>query len=148
MLDSAWSSALAALGEGGGLLVVAVVVAVFTASLGFWMGRVVGRMERRRRAVEGSRRALAGRVAEQWAPFSDAFPGAPHEARFLGDPIDYLVFRGLGEGSVEEIVFVEVKSGSAQLSGVQRDLRACVEEGRVRWLTLRVDAPARRVPAA
>ncbi len=109
--------------------------------LAYRLGLFLGRSRRARVATEGSRRALAGRVAEQWAPYLDDFPGLPQEARFLGAPIDYVVFRGLGSGEIDEIVFVEVKSGRGTLTAVERSLRDCVAEGRIAWVEHRVDAP-------
>ena len=40
-----------------------------------------------------------------------------------------------------EIVFVEIKTGSARPNAVQRRLEKLVVEGRVRWKELRVTLP-------
>ncbi len=126
----------------GWLLAFTVAVAAGCACyLSYRLGRALGQRRGTRRAREGSRRALAGRVAEQWAPYLEGFPGRPTEARFLGAPVDYLVFRGLDEGRVDEVLFVEVKSGAGELSGVERALRACIDQGRVRFVEHRVPAP-------
>lgn len=114
---------------------------VFVGWFTFVVGRFLGRKERVKKAHQGSHRALAGQAAEQWAPFLEGFPGHPSDARFLGAPIDYLVFDGLREGDVNEVVFVEVKSGKSSLSTTERRLRDCIREGRVRWVEHRVDAP-------
>lgn len=119
--------------------VAACVLLVVAYRLGAW----VGHRRRLRLAREGSRRALAGQVAEQWAPFADGFPGHPSDARFLGAPVDYVVFDGLSEGALREIVLVEVKSGRSSLSRGERQVRDAVHEGRVRFVELRVDAPRR-----
>jgi len=121
--------------------VLLVLAGVFVAWFAFVVGRFLGRRERVDKAMKGSHRALAGKTAEQWAPFLDGFPGHPTDARFLGAPIDYVVFDGLREGSVDEVIFVEVKSGQGKLTTVERSLRDCVAEGRVRWVEQRVDAP-------
>jgi predicted Holliday junction resolvase-like endonuclease len=109
--------------------------------LGYRLGLALGRSARLRSARRGSLRSLAGKTAEQWAPYLEGFPGQPTEARFLGAPVDFVVFRGLGRGRVDEIVLVEVKSGDGQLSAIERSLRDCVREGRVSWAEHRVDAP-------
>lgn len=119
------------------LVVTGLVYAVFR------IGLSLGRRSRLRRAHEGSLRSLAGKTAEQWAPYLDGFPGLATEARFLGAPIDYLVFDGLGEGTIREVVFVEVKSGAGKLTPVERSLRDCIEQGRVAWVEHRIDAPTR-----
>jgi len=37
----------------------------------------------------------------------------PTDARFLGSPVDFVVFNGLSGDSPEEVVFLEVKTGKA-----------------------------------
>ena len=92
-------------------------------------------------AFSRSRSVLGGKFAEQLAPFLPDFPSDPTEARFLGSPVDLVVFPGLATGEPREIVFVEVKSGSARPNAVQRRLEKLVVEGRVRWKELRVTLP-------
>ena len=94
-------------------------------------------------AISRSRSVLGGKFAEQLAPFLPDFPGNPTEACFLGSPIDLVVFPGLATGEPREIVFVEVKTGSARPNAVQRRLEKLVAEGRVRWKELRVTLPTR-----
>jgi predicted Holliday junction resolvase-like endonuclease len=96
----------------------------------------------RRDAVEKSEAVVRGRVTEHLLPFFPNFPYNPRDARFLGSPVDFVVFSGLSAGSLDEIVFVEVKSGrSASLSSRERMVRACVEEGKVRYHIMKtVDA--------
>jgi predicted Holliday junction resolvase-like endonuclease len=110
--------------------------------LTYRIGRAVGFRRRDKLARKGSRASLAGKTAEQWAPYLDGFPGAVNEARFLGAPIDYIVFRGLADGEVSEVVFVEVKSGRGKLSRAERSLRDCVRDKRVSWAEHRVESPA------
>ncbi len=94
----------------------------------------------RRDAVKRSRSVLTGKVTEHLVPISGAFPYDPSDARFLGSPIDLIVFDGLNAEALEEIVFVEVKTGSkASLSTRERRVRDCVRAGRVRWHELRID---------
>ena len=105
---------------------------------------VVWRLRKRQleqAAINRSRSVLGGQFAEQLAPFLPDFPADPTEARFLGSPVDLVVFPGLAEGNPHEIVFVEVKSGNARPTAVQRRLEALVAEGRVRWKLLRVNLP-------
>ncbi len=88
----------------------------------------------RKDAVERSEAVVRGRVTEHLLPFFPGFPYNPRDARFLGSPVDFVVFSGLSEGGLEEIVFVEVKSGkSAALSTRERMVRDCVEQKRVRY---------------
>jgi predicted Holliday junction resolvase-like endonuclease len=73
-----------------------------------------------------------GLIAEQMAPFLEAFPYEPGKAIFLGKPLDFLVFDDDG------IHFVEVKSGNAQLSGRQRMIRDQLKEKKVTFEVYRI----------
>lgn len=84
--------------------------------------------------IKRSRAVLGGQFSEQIAPFLPDFPYNPNECRFIGKPIDFLVFKGADEGRIDEVVLVEVKSGKAKnLSKIERLLRDAVKEGRVSW---------------
>lgn len=87
----------------------------------------------REESVRMSRSTLTGKFSEQIAPYLPGFPYDPTEARFLGSPIDFVVFNGLSQRSVKEIIFLEVKSGRAQLSQTERSLRDSVRSARIRW---------------
>ena len=52
--------------------------------------------------------------AEQLAPYLPNFPFSSTEAKFIGAPIDFLVFRGMDAQDIEEVIFVEMKSGLAR----------------------------------
>jgi predicted Holliday junction resolvase-like endonuclease len=67
------------------------------------------------------------------APYLPDFPWSPTEVRFLGKPIDFLVFRGMDGKTIEEVIFVEVKTGESRLSPVERSLRDAIQAGRVSW---------------
>src|SRR5438094_10137959 len=66
-------------------------------------------------ALAQSRSTLKGQIAEQMAPMLAGFPYQPADARFLGDPIDYVVFDGYsncndaGEGEPLELGILEIK---------------------------------------
>jgi predicted Holliday junction resolvase-like endonuclease len=88
----------------------------------------------RREAIAQSRTVLGGKFAEQLAPYLPDFRYDPTEARFIGTPIDLIVFPGLATGDPQEIVIMEIKSGqSGQLTPQQRKIRQLIENGMVRW---------------
>jgi predicted Holliday junction resolvase-like endonuclease len=95
----------------------------------------------RQDAVQRSLAVTAGKVHEQLVPYLPAFPYNPKDVRFLGSPIDLVVFDGLAEGRVRRIVFVEVKTGGATLSSRERCVRDVVQAGDVEWAELRVPRP-------
>lgn len=121
-------------------------------ALGLALGKRGGRLEaekglpdrlarERGDAVKRSRAVLSGQAAEQLAPWLAGFPFDPSECRFIGAPVDFLAFRGSASGRIEEVVFVEVKTGTASLSQVERSLRDAIEARRVRWVEYRVPKP-------
>ncbi len=94
----------------------------------------------RRDAARRSRSVRGGRAAEQLAPLAPPFCERfdPADARFLGAPVDYVVFDGLAAGELREVVLVEIKSGSGTLSQNERRVREAVAAGRIRYELLRL----------
>src|SRR5262245_52778168 len=64
----------------------------------------------RKDAIERSRAVTVGKVTEHVVPFLPNFQHNPKDARFLGTPVDFVVFDGLDNGAVEKITFIEVKT--------------------------------------
>jgi predicted Holliday junction resolvase-like endonuclease len=96
-----------------------------------WQGE---RETARRQAIAQSRAVLGGKFTEQMAPYLPQFNYDPTEARFIGSPIDLVVFPGLASGNPTEIVIMEIKTGSnCQLTPQQRKIRQLIENGMVRW---------------
>lgn len=72
----------------------------------------------------------------------------PRDARFLGTPIDFVVFDGLDEGQqVNNVVFVEVKTGKSRLSAREKLVREAVLAGRVSYLEMRLPGRIEQVTA-
>ncbi|MHB0898547.1 MAG: Holliday junction resolvase-like protein [Spirochaetales bacterium] len=130
-------------------------LALFVAGifLGLALGRRAGRLEaekdlpdrleaERDDAVKRSRAVVGGQVAEQLAPYLPDFPCDPGDARFVGKPIDFVCFSGASgaasAGEIDEIVFVEVKSGGSGLSKAEKSVRDAIVAGNVRWVEYRI----------
>lgn len=92
----------------------------------------------RQDAVQRSLAVTAGKVHEQLLPYLPEFRFNPKDARFIGTPVDLIVFDGLAEGQVRRVVFVEVKTGSSALTGRERQVRDVIEARDVEWEELRV----------
>ncbi len=92
----------------------------------------------RQDAVSRSQAVTAGKVSEQLVPLLPGFTSNPKDVRFLGSPVDLVVFDGLSDGSVREVIFVEVKTGGGVLSSRERQVREAIREQRVRWEELRL----------
>ncbi len=96
----------------------------------------------RDRSIDGSRAVIKGKLAEQFAPILPGFQYLPSDARFIGDPIDYIIFNGYTEtkdngGNDLEIVILDVKTGQASLSRTQQAIAKAIREGRVRFEVFR-----------
>ena len=90
----------------------------------------------RRDAVQRSQAVTLGKVCEHLIPYLPDFRWNPKDARFLGSPLDFVVFDGLSDGTLRKIVFVEVKTGSSTLSPRERQVRDAVVARRVEWQQL------------
>ena len=89
-------------------------------------------------AVARSKNVIKGKTTEHLLPYFDDFQYNPSDCRFLGSPIDMLIFDGLSDGDVKEVVFLEIKTGpSANLSSRERKVRDAIVAGRVSWRLIR-----------
>lgn len=100
--------------------------------------RIEAEAEIRADAVRRSSAVVSGKVTEHLAPYMAAFPYDPKDARFLGTPVDLIVFDGMSEDSLREIVFLEIKSRGSALSTRERRVRDAVLARRVSWKEFRV----------
>lgn len=89
-------------------------------------------------AIKRSQSVTRGRVTECLIPFFPDFPYNPKDARFLGTPVDFIVFNGLSdEENITEVAFIEIKTGkAANLNKRERAVRDCIKEGRVNYYTI------------
>jgi predicted Holliday junction resolvase-like endonuclease len=118
----------------------------YEAKLGEWKATELAKAieENRADAVDTSRAVLKGKIAEQIAPLLPGFLAKynPADARFIGSPIDYLIFRNLSKGDDSEdpieIVLLDVKTGKSRLNGVQKKIEEAAVEKRVSFDVLRV----------
>jgi predicted Holliday junction resolvase-like endonuclease len=96
--------------------------------------------EARRDSLSRSRSAVTGKVQEHLAPLFPQFCAEfnARDARFLGSPVDFVVFDGLDAGELARIVFIEVKTGRSGLSLRERQIRDTVELCKVEWRELRL----------
>lgn len=121
---------------------VAAIEARYRAELERWKHEAV--QEIRKDTANRSRSTLKGKIAEQMAPLLPAFRYNPADARFIGSPVDYIIFDGLTDVADEKkdrirVVFVDVKQGRSDLSRTQRVIRNAIRDANVAWETLRID---------
>jgi len=91
----------------------------------------------RQDAVQKSRSVTVGKITEHITPYLPDFPYNPKDARFIGSPIDLVVFNGLDNGDVKEVVFIEIKTGSSSLSARERRVRDAILAKNVNWVEIR-----------
>jgi predicted Holliday junction resolvase-like endonuclease len=75
-----------------------------------------------------------GMMAEQFLPYYKDFPGDPQKFKFLGAPVDGILFEE------DKIVIIEFKTGKSQLSATQRKIRKLIKEGKVYFKEIRMPA--------
>ena len=73
-----------------------------------------------------------GFITEKLAPFLEGFPANPENCQFLGQPIDFIAFEN------DTIKLIEVKSGRAQLTKRQREIRQLVKDKKIEFISFRV----------
>ena len=103
--------------------------------------RVANRVEERAEKIaeqklKSSSATLKGQIGERFAPFFKEFGFEAADARFLGSPIDYVVFDGLTAGHVKGVVFVEVKAEPLPLTFFQTQVKQAIERKDVYWKTV------------
>jgi predicted Holliday junction resolvase-like endonuclease len=75
------------------------------------------------------------------APLLPEFPFSSADARFIGNPIDFVVFDRYTQvkdekGDSISVVLVEAKKGKGRLTREETLIKRAVEEGRVSWRTI------------
>lgn len=105
--------------------------------LAFWLAwRSRSKAKQRLEETRSRKRSQSvryGQLTERFAPWMHEWPFDPEGFRAMGDPIDGVQFTD------DAVYLVEIKAADSRLSTDQRDLRGHVEQGRVGWLTFRVD---------
>ena len=95
-------------------------------------------LEARKDSVKKQRATIKGQISETLAPWSMTVVDSVSELNFLGNPIDFIGFKGLdGKGDVD-IKFIEVKSGKSKLNQNQKRVRDAVIAKRIEWVETRI----------
>ena len=95
-------------------------------------------LEARKDSTKKQRATIKGQISETLAPWSMTIVDSVSELNFLGNPIDFIGFKGLdGKGDIE-IKFIEVKSGKSKLNSNQRRVRDAVIAKRIEWVEVRI----------
>ena len=112
-------------------------------AFGLMLGRILRHAElrgARSDAIGRSKSVILGEVYEKIAPLIGSFPYKPRDMIFVGKGVDYIVFDGLSEGRLREIVFLELKTGSAGQNKNEHSIEEVVRTRKVRYELMRLDA--------
>ena len=93
----------------------------------------------RKDSNERQRSTIKGQISETIAPWSMNAVNSVKELNFLGNPIDFIGFKGLDGDDEVEIKFIEVKSGKSKLNKNQRRVRDAVKAKRIEWVEVRIN---------
>lgn len=93
------------------------------------------------RVSETTTRAVnIGFILERLIPSMKDFDYERNDCRSLFDPIDYIIFEGLYKnGTVNRIIFADIKTGTAPLKKKQKEIRKLVERKQVIWDTYKAE---------
>ena len=95
-------------------------------------------------SLKRSRAIIRGQATEHLAPFVIKDTN-PKDCRFLGNPVDYILFDGLSDvtdgvsDEVNSIKFIDIKTGSSGLNKAQRRIRDAIKEGKVSFQVINPD---------
>ncbi|OYT42318.1 MAG: Holliday junction resolvase [Candidatus Aenigmarchaeota archaeon ex4484_56] len=88
--------------------------------------------------IKKSRSILEGKFKEQLAPLFPEFKYNPTDARFIGSPIDYIIFNGIANNKLENIIFLEVKTKKSKLTEREARIKKIIENGKIKFEELRI----------
>jgi predicted Holliday junction resolvase-like endonuclease len=127
------------------LLFIFVIGLIIAFVIGKYLGEILKEREWKnnlpqllKQSNEKSRAILGGQFSENLAPYLPNFPFVPTECKFIGKPIDFIVFNGMNEKDINEVVFVEIKSGKSKLNEQEKKLKEAIDNKKVRWEEYRI----------
>ena len=95
-------------------------------------------LEARKDSNKKQRATIKGQITETIAPWSMTVVNSVSELNFLGNPIDFIGFKGLDGDDDIDIKFIEVKSGKSKLNKNQRRIKDAIKEKRIDWVEVRI----------
>jgi predicted Holliday junction resolvase-like endonuclease len=95
------------------------------------------------KALQRSKNVLRGQVAEELLPLFSEFEHNLSDCKFMGQPIDYVVFKGMSdvrdlESGEISVIFADVKVNTSRTTKVQNAIREAIKAGRISFETWHV----------
>ncbi len=104
--------------------------------IGYFTGKIIKYFElrnERKQAVRKSRSIILWESYEKLAPFMPHISYFPKDMHFLWKWVDYVVFNGLSNWDLKEIVFLEIKSGKSSLNKNEKQIKNIISAKKVRY---------------
>ena len=108
------------------LTLIAIILILLYLLIRFWRDIINLKSEKKSMSI------IHGQNIEELMPFSKNFPYDYRNFKFIGMPVDGIVFND------EKIVFVEIKTGSSRLNNKQEKIKNLVENKEVYWKEIKV----------
>ena len=89
--------------------------------------------KQRKQAIKQSRSVILGEVSEKMLPIFPEFPYHSKDLVFIGKGVDYIIFDGLAEGELRDIIFLEIKTGKSQLNKNEKMIQHFLSTRRARY---------------
>lgn len=103
-----------------------------------WTQHEEGRI--RKDAINKSKSVIIGKVTEHLVPFFPGFKYNPKDVRFVGSPIDMIIFDGLDEGNIRQIVFGEIKTGKyGNLTAREKSVKNIVDRKNIKHEIIHIE---------
>jgi predicted Holliday junction resolvase-like endonuclease len=93
--------------------------------------------DRREKAREAGRRTALAAIKKIDPIFAPRRLNAD-DAKVLFHPVDYVVFCGMKETAIKEIVFLDRETTNSDRRRLQNSIEKVIESGQYEWLTIRV----------
>ena len=87
----------------------------------------------RSQAITQSKSVHKGFNNEKIAPLLPGFNYRPRDMTFVGKGVDYIIFNWLSQWYVDEIIFLEVKTGKSMQNNNEKLIEQAIKAGRVRY---------------
>lgn len=89
--------------------------------------------EIRKDANKRQRSVVNGEVYEKILPLLPNFPYNPRDLVFVWKWFDFLVFDGLTNWKIDNIIFLEVKTWNSTLNWNEREIKNAIKENRIKY---------------
>jgi len=92
----------------------------------------------RKTAIKQSKSVISGQVHEKLAPILPNFPYNFKDLMFMWKWVDYVVFDGLHEWQLRQIVFLEIKTWKSRQNKRELEIQKIVDAKRIKYEVMRL----------